>query len=790
MRTLFLLRGSPASGKSTWIEQNKLENYTLSADKIRLLLQSPVLNLDGKYVITQKNDNKVWNLLFNILEERMSRGEFCIVDATHYKAELLRKYKDLISKYRYRAYVIDFTDVPLNELLKRNNERDEFKYVPEDVIKKMVAVFTSEQDNKQVSNMFKILKPNDAIDFLNNSLVYDYNDYEKIVVFGDIHGCYEPLKTYFEKNPFDKNIGYIFCGDYIDRGLQNKEVLEFLYNMKDNKNVLLLEGNHEHQLKIYSDKDREKKFNETDTLSVKDYQNLIFEPMNIKFIGDVLKRLIKNALHLRFYPYSNIAKGIFNKRIKELRESKRELNLSGLSKEFSTNTIHQIKDLDKSHIRRICERLAQFAYFTYNDKTYLVTHGGIPIIPTIFTATDEFIRGTGKYEDTEQLYSSWLKNTPENHIMIHGHRNVFELPTKINDRIYNLNSNIEYGSDLRILEITKSGINEVNIPNPIFKQKNKIVDTVYTKTDNEILQQLNSSRIVNKKLLDKDIVSYNFNRDVFNKKIWNDLTCKARGLFVNKKTSNIVCRSYNKFFNINELEETKLENLKKSLSFPIVGYKKENGFLGLVSWDNDNNELFIASKSTNIGDYADMVREQFEQLSKKDEIIEFLISNNVSLIFEVIDIKKDPHIIKYDSNKIILLDIVENSFNTNFYSYEELKTFAKKYELNCKQQDQLFNNFDEFYEFIKNCENDDKFSIKHEGWVFVDNIGFMIKYKTKFYKFWKWMRTFKQCIEKNRPIRQTYGKEDEVKIIQLMKKIPVEELQNMSIIDIENLWYK
>ena len=88
MRTILLTRGIPASSKSTWVKENKLEPYTLSADNIRLLIQSPVTNIDGKLVITQKNDSKVWALLFNLLEQRMERGEFIVVDGTHYRAEL------------------------------------------------------------------------------------------------------------------------------------------------------------------------------------------------------------------------------------------------------------------------------------------------------------------------------------------------------------------------------------------------------------------------------------------------------------------------------------------------------------------------------------------------------------------------------------------------------------------------------------------------------------------------------------------------------------------------------
>lgn len=35
MRTLLLLRGAPGFGKSTWIQENHLEQYTLEADSFR-----------------------------------------------------------------------------------------------------------------------------------------------------------------------------------------------------------------------------------------------------------------------------------------------------------------------------------------------------------------------------------------------------------------------------------------------------------------------------------------------------------------------------------------------------------------------------------------------------------------------------------------------------------------------------------------------------------------------------------------------------------------------------------
>ena len=39
------------------------------------------------------------------------------------------------------------------------------------------------------------------------------SNFNKIVCFGDIHGCFEPLKNYFDENPFNDSNFYIFLGD-------------------------------------------------------------------------------------------------------------------------------------------------------------------------------------------------------------------------------------------------------------------------------------------------------------------------------------------------------------------------------------------------------------------------------------------------------------------------------------------------------------------------------------------------------------------------------------------------
>jgi len=102
MRSIVILRGSPGSGKYTWIKKMNLEKYTLCADDLRLLTESPVMTEYGT-TISQKNDGYVWTLLFELLEKRMDRGEFVIVDATHSKSSDFSKYNALCEKYRYRS---------------------------------------------------------------------------------------------------------------------------------------------------------------------------------------------------------------------------------------------------------------------------------------------------------------------------------------------------------------------------------------------------------------------------------------------------------------------------------------------------------------------------------------------------------------------------------------------------------------------------------------------------------------------------------------------------------------
>jgi serine/threonine protein phosphatase 1 len=76
---------------------------------------------------------------------------------------------------------------------------------------------------------------------------------EKIFAIGDVHGCYPKLIKLMEKIPFNPQKDLlIFMGDYIDRGEQSREVVDYLLDLKKKlPNLVFLLGNHESMLLDY-----------------------------------------------------------------------------------------------------------------------------------------------------------------------------------------------------------------------------------------------------------------------------------------------------------------------------------------------------------------------------------------------------------------------------------------------------------------------------------------------------------------------------------------------------------
>lgn len=707
MRTLLVLRGVAGCGKSTWIKDNDLEKYTLSSDSIRLMYASPVLKNDGTYTISQSNDKKVWALLYQLLEFRMVNGDFTVIDATHCKESSLKQYKTLCEKYNYRMIVVEF-NVDIDEIKRRNSLRDEYKRVGDEIIDRMYEYMQNKLNRK-----YEVYS-HDNIDL--KSIIHvkplDIKQ-NKIVVFGDIHGCYAPLDEYFSKNPINDDTYYVFLGDYFDRGIQNKEVLEFCLANCEKPNFSFIQGNHEIWVKNV----------------MRDGDNA-FTPPHFK------------------------------------------------------KSLEQFGDL-KDQLSKFGRRLKQCLTIEKNNVKYIFTHGGVPSLYEYDVPTMQLIKGVGTYGDSEIVDKTFSENVSDAY-SFHGHRNVNDVDVHNTDRTFNLEGKIEFGGHLRIVEIDlEKGnpmFNVVEIKNDVYDES-LVKKEFHYKNNGDILNQLDNSQLVNKKELTDGIVSYNFTRDAFYKSQWNDLTTTARGLFVDSESGDVIARSYSKFFNLEERPETQLRNLQNSLQFPVELYEKENGFLGIVSYNKKTDDLFIASKSTNLGDFAGYLKEILLRTlgNKINTFKEFLKRMNVTAIFEVIDIINDPHIIEYSESKVVLLDVVKNDFSNTFMDYKDVILFAEKFGLEYKKIYTIVEDFDTLKQILEDLK-----SATIEGVVVKDQNGFMFKYKTPFYCYWKEMRKLKDRIVKGKDVGQV---SDNVKdICEYMKTINADVLLQMSIIDVRNAY--
>ena len=276
---------------------------------------------------------------------------------------------------------------------------------------------------------------------------------------------------------------------------------------------------------------------------------------------------------------------------------------------------------------------------------------------------------------------------------------------------------------------------------------------------NQYLEELKNNEYVREKDLGNAIHSFNYSNKAFFEGRWDNVTTRARGLFVDVNVDKVIARSFDKFFAVDERPETSMDALKDTLKFPMAAYRKENGFLGICAYrKGECNNLFLASKSTNQGEYADYFRSIFNDTMSwymQTQFSDMLRSMNCSAVFEVIDPNHDPHIVEYDKPKLVLLALIKNDFNYTSLSYWMVKEVARIYNLECKELVATINNWDGFVEFYEKAKSEPKI----EGYVFEDDNGFMLKLKTDWYKYWKRIRSVIQAINKGKApheIRQKY----------------------------------
>lgn len=256
MKSILILRGVPGSGKTTWIKENSLEKFTISKDTIRSLIGSYDYddNLNLRLSLDRVNRSKVDELFKSSIIERMSKGNFIVIDCCNLSGRNINEISDLALIFGYKVFLKSFS-IPNNIffILNERSKHSIFLDIPKKSIEELILKYlnfnlkTCTHGNKIV----EIESLSDIGEYWTEIANIDYYvkvDQERMIhLIGDIHSDINNLS----KIDFNDNDLYVFHGDYCDRGKYPVETLKFLIKLhKLNKgNIIFLEGNHELHLR-------------------------------------------------------------------------------------------------------------------------------------------------------------------------------------------------------------------------------------------------------------------------------------------------------------------------------------------------------------------------------------------------------------------------------------------------------------------------------------------------------------------------------------------------------------
>ncbi len=117
MTRLLITRGLPASGKTTFARKLQPGVVRVNRDDIRRMLH-------GCRLFTQWAEGQVTHVQRASVEALLRAHADVIVDDTNLRAKTVREWAELAARFGATFEVHDFTDVPLDECLRRDAERD------------------------------------------------------------------------------------------------------------------------------------------------------------------------------------------------------------------------------------------------------------------------------------------------------------------------------------------------------------------------------------------------------------------------------------------------------------------------------------------------------------------------------------------------------------------------------------------------------------------------------------------------------------------------------------------
>ena len=728
-RKVIFIRGPQGAGKSTIMRRAGLDGFNISMDKIRDILGGDILNPNGQFVPNHENEPMAWEMFQQSMDRRIERGEVVCIDGTLANGSQLYEYWQKFDRAGYESLIIDLYGFDERLRHERNMARAERGRVPEASVERMKKMYDEvpippvmrENANLSFLSVIDDAGADAAVSEIGAFLTdprctRDLSRYDRVIHVGDLQGCHAPLVDEMSplKGGLDPRAFYVFVGDLFDRGIQNGEVGSwFMKEVFGRPNVALIAGNHE------------------------DYVE------------------------------------------KQARAGKADIGLP--DSEWTRFSWPQLKEAGLTHrdCRRISEMAQGYLAYTWRDREVLCSHAGFARWPSNMdlVSTHQLRRGNGRYEiDVDAEWSANEAGTGR--FQVHGHRNSAMLPTMTAPLSMNLEGQVEFGGHMRFVQLDETGFTPIDIRSTVHRTMqddiaaNQAVNRNSASRHAPIMPWITRDEDLEKVsegLIDKlrndminlrpseslpGVFSVNFTHKAFNDAAWDDYTTLARGLYLDGNLGTVVARSYPKFFNHNERPETTSDVLLDQISYPVAAFEKANGFLCITGFSERHNALVVASKSVTDGDFPAIAWDVLEAdigADGMERLLRFNRDQQASLVFEIEDPERDPHIIKLDRPKVTLLACIRRSEQFEQAPHKDLLKVGDWLGCDVKKQIAVLPNARALASFNRRVEHDPNWKLNGapiEGCVMEGAQGEFYKLKGFYYRNWKRMRSAVNHIRK------------------------------------------
>lgn len=241
-----------------------------------------------------------------------------------------------------------------------------------------------------------------------------------------------------------------------------------------------------------------------------------------------------------------------------------------------------------------------------------------------------------------------------------------------------------------------------------------LVSSLIKQTKNERDAKSNHVRKIENTIAGTNIpiLSWRFNEwDYYSKKVL--LPTHARGLFTTID-GTIICRGYDKFFNLDEMSSLREGELNKNTKGPYTVTVKSNGCIVFISALNDGRLVVCSKHSTGIRtdlsrNHAMVAQEALEEQLKKNglssqDLGNFLYKYKITAVCEYCDDQFEEHVLEYKENKagLYLHGLNMNTVNFKTYPMDRVTQFAKLFGF-METRYVTFDTFQETLAFMKEC---------------------------------------------------------------------------------------